>query len=64
NTRSKKRNIGEGQSLAPGDPQPSITPQSVGKQNAVPNVPGQPKLPSRPAQMPAVAAHVQEKGVQ
>ncbi|KAH9303857.1 hypothetical protein KI387_008261, partial [Taxus chinensis] len=29
NTRSKKRNIGEGQSLAPIDLQPSITPQGV-----------------------------------
>ncbi|KAH9318792.1 hypothetical protein KI387_020561, partial [Taxus chinensis] len=57
NTWSKKRNIGEGKSLALGDPQPSITPQSIGKQNAVPNVQGKPKPPSRPAQMPAVAAH-------
>ena len=63
NTRSKKRNIGEGQSLAPSDLQPSITPQGVGKKNTVPNTQGQPKPPSKPSQMPVVAAHAQERNV-
>ncbi|KAH9296929.1 hypothetical protein KI387_028611, partial [Taxus chinensis] len=57
NTWSKKRNIGEGNSLDPSDSQPSITPQGVGKKNVVPNVQGQPKPPPRPAQMLVVAAH-------
>ncbi|KAH9309870.1 hypothetical protein KI387_037781, partial [Taxus chinensis] len=63
NTHSKKRNIGEGHSLDPSDSQPSITPQGVSKQNAVSNMQGQPKPPSRPAQMPSVTGHVQEKNV-
>ncbi|KAH9296663.1 hypothetical protein KI387_044243 [Taxus chinensis] len=64
NTRSKKRNIGQGHSLAPSDLQPSITPQGVGKQNTAPNMQGQPKPPSKPTQMSVVAAHAQERNVQ
>ena len=37
NTRSKRRNLGEEQPLAPSNPQSSITPQIIGQQNSVPN---------------------------
>ncbi|KAH9309241.1 hypothetical protein KI387_037152, partial [Taxus chinensis] len=57
NTRSKRRNLGEEQPLAPANPQPSTAPQVIGKQNPVSNAQGQPRTASRPTQMPAVAAH-------
>ncbi|KAH9313874.1 hypothetical protein KI387_022501, partial [Taxus chinensis] len=63
NTWSKKRNIGEGQSPNSGNPQPSITPQGIGTQNATPNMQSHSKPPSKPTQAPVVTTHVQEKNV-
>ncbi|KAH9321405.1 hypothetical protein KI387_016044 [Taxus chinensis] len=45
NTRSKKRNIGEGQSCNPVVSQPTLTQQGVSRPNAAPNVQNQPKVP-------------------
>ncbi|KAH9291982.1 hypothetical protein KI387_042826, partial [Taxus chinensis] len=57
NTRSKRRNLGEEQPLAPANPPPSTAPQMIGKQSPVSNTQGQPRTAPRPTQMPAVAAH-------
>ncbi|KAH9299677.1 hypothetical protein KI387_031359, partial [Taxus chinensis] len=56
-TRSKMRNLGEEQPLAPANPQPSTAPQMIGKQSLVSNTQGQPRTAPRPTQMLAVAAH-------
>ncbi|KAH9293154.1 hypothetical protein KI387_041645, partial [Taxus chinensis] len=64
NTRSKRRNLGEEQPLAPTNPQPSMAPQMVGKQNPISNAQGQPRTAPRPTQIPVVAAHMQGVNVQ
>ncbi|KAH9294553.1 hypothetical protein KI387_040245, partial [Taxus chinensis] len=64
NTRSKRRNLGEEQPLAPANPQPSTASQMIGKQNPVANAQGQSRTAPRPTQMPAVAAHIQGANVQ
>ncbi|KAH9296654.1 hypothetical protein KI387_044234 [Taxus chinensis] len=64
NTRSKRRNLGEEQPSAPTNPQPSMAPEMVGKQNPIVNAQGQPRTAPRPTQIPVVAAHVQGVNMQ
>ncbi|KAH9293192.1 hypothetical protein KI387_041604, partial [Taxus chinensis] len=64
NTRSKRRNLGEEQPLAPSSSRPSVTQQGVGEQNVVPNMQGAPKPAPKPTQMPFATSRVQGTNVQ